>query len=227
MRFLFFFALAAQMTVFAAKADTYTFPSLPRHSCEFITCADKSQGDGSGIVEPIRLRGGDILNIDDPSVNTNIAKRLYPVMRTYPNLESCISNENPESEKLIDAKVDWSRIKSDNGASVCLFRLFDAMRDPEIVADWMATNGFINVKIAHTGRTSSFVYTDKYHDYNFKDINLVSSFWPSSEKGALYGSIIAKFLTQIASRGTFLNVAFDKRGDVLMVDVGSMSKLIK
>lgn len=216
-------ALAQGMLVLPAS-DAAAQAVLPEHGCEFIRCGAADADGPPAQPEPFVLRGN-VISIDDPTVNRHIAARLFPIMRKFPTLESCVTNAHPERTLLTDAKMNWWRIKSASEAGVCIFRLANAMRDPQRLAEWLAKNGFEHAASRRGDQVGSMIYEDKNNAR--EDVTIVTSLWTFSESGTLYGSIFMRIIMKVVMRGISVHVVFDRSGNVLYAEVSEDSKLIK
>lgn len=198
-------------SVFANEVDPFS-----PHQCPYVRCADYSSSRTDTEVQPIRLFGATV-SVDNPEVGPNIKRHYFSSMREFPNLEFCLDSSDPATQLLTEAKMRWRDLGSQFAASVCVFRLFDAMRDPTLAAGWLSDNGFFYVRNLPGNRASSFHYSDGIRSAD--EVRVVSAYWPTSENGRLFRSVLAALLEKVFSRGVIINAVFDKGGNVLLISI--------
>jgi hypothetical protein len=209
--------------VCAAPAIADAFDPFPPHGCPYVRCADTPNGNPDISVEPIRIFGRTI-SYYDPAVRPTVDEQYYTFMKQFPNLESCVDSSDPGSQLLTDARIRWRDLGSPLAVRVCVFRLFDAMRDPAVAARWLAASGFTDVRDLPNGQEGSYGYgggTDPDHDR----IRIVTGYWITGENGRLFWLFFRGMVESIFSRGTRLNAAFGPDGDVLNVNVSTIPRI--
>lgn len=99
------------------------------------------------------------------------------------------------------------------------------MRNPALAAQWFSNNGLSDVSDLPGDQGGIFVYSDKTHDV--ADVRLVSAYWPTSENGRLFRSVLSALVERVFSLGIRLNAVFDKEGNVLQIRIGSNPRFPK
>ena len=211
------FALLFLITLTASVAAHEVEP-FASHECPYIRCAVEHISRNDYDVLPIRL-SGKTLSYYDAKTNANIRRLYFPVMKRFPNLESCVSNSDPATQLLVKVKLRWQEFGSQAAASVCIFRLFDAMRDTAIAAIWLEENGFLDVRDLPGEQEASYSYYDEAHAP--KDVRVVSAYWSTEKNGRLFRPFLGSQLDRIVSRGSILNAVFDSGGNVLSIRIAS------
>ena len=187
--------------------------SIPKHDCAFIQCDDETGNASDSDPEPIRISGGLIISISDPSVNRNVARRFFPLMRKFPTLASCVTNDNPLDTLLAKAEINWSKMGANAEVEICLFRLFDAMGDVDEIATWLARAGFSKIDVSKD-------YSSLNRYIESKGGTWIAAFRPATE-GSLVGGSFDRLLFWLFSRGIFIDVAVKSDGRVFSVDFQS------
>lgn len=205
----------------AAAAETVPFPP---HHCEYVHCPTGADTDKEDEVEPIR-RLGETISVDAAKPDRHIQDRYFPIMRRFPNVESCLDSSNPAAQLLTDAKMKWRELSSEPAAYVCLFRLFDAMRNSTLAAQWLSDNGFSDVRDLPGDQERRMIYSDSAHTAG--EVRVVSAYWPTSKNGRLYGSVLSAFFESLVSLGIELHAVFDRDGNVLWIEIGSNPRFPK
>ncbi len=63
----------------------------------------------------------------------------------FPSVRACLAPSEQETDTPNVMNVDWDIIHGPYAVQVCLFRIFDTLGSPELVAEWMEQNGFRDV----------------------------------------------------------------------------------
>lgn len=74
-----------------------------------------------------------VIRLDD-EVRTAIKK--------FPNLASCLKSNSAKDGKPNLNDIDWDKIENDGDAKVCLFMIFEQLKNSEKVKIWLARQGF-------------------------------------------------------------------------------------
>lgn len=63
-------------------------------------------------------------------------------IRTYPDVDPCLEEEQRGTAAPDLLAFDWNGIRYTAAIEVCLFRVFQSLRDPELIEAWVLRQGF-------------------------------------------------------------------------------------
>lgn len=76
--------------------------------------------------------------LDQPPL-TEIQKQLF---QKYPDARSCLPEVERKKLELDYTRFDWSSIRNDDHAMVCVYRIAEQLQTPEAMAEWFKEFGF-------------------------------------------------------------------------------------
>ncbi len=69
---------------------------------------------------------------------TNVQKKLF---NQYPDALSCLPREERRKPKPDYTRFDWSSVRNDDHAMVCVYRIAEQLQTPEAMAEWFKGYG--------------------------------------------------------------------------------------
>jgi hypothetical protein len=63
-------------------------------------------------------------------------------IRSYPDVDPCLEEEQRGTAEPDLLAFDWNSIRREAAMEVCLFRVFQSLREPELIEAWVLRKGF-------------------------------------------------------------------------------------
>ncbi len=98
-------------------------------------------------------------------------KQYRKAIRNYPDVQSCLTEEERAKENPNLLKLDWERVGYWSGAEVCIFRISRSLADLERIKSWLSFHDF-RVTGYNRYRSDDFVPTR-----NNQPVGYVSGSW--------------------------------------------------
>ncbi len=94
--------------------------------------------------------------LDQPPL-TSSQKRLF---KQYPDARSCLPKEERDKQELDYTRFDWSSVRNDDHAMVCVYRIAQQLQTPEAMAEWFKSFGFVYITVWQSGFSNKSIVLD-------------------------------------------------------------------
>ena len=136
-------------------------------------------------------------------------------IRDYPDVDPCLEEEQRGTAEPDLLAFDWNGIRRGAAMEVCLFRVFQTLREPDLIEAWLLRQGF---------RTWGF--TDPQSRATYWALSLGASWTPEQYGSKVMAGRLLRPLLEFLSiaRSYGMAVYIGDNGQITTVDFGSFSK---
>ena len=136
-------------------------------------------------------------------------------IRTYPDVDPCLEEEQRGTAEPDLLAFDWNGIRYTAAIEVCLFRVFQSLREPDLIEAWLLQQGF---------RTRGF---DDYPSRTSYMRRILSASWTPKQYGSkvMAGRPLRPIMEFLSiARSWSLTVYIGDNGQITDVGLGAISK---